>query len=983
MMKKIIIFLVLALACGVSWGATHKLFFDSKFTGTSTGDSLTPYKLLSTPNTTVATWRGAGDTVNFFLRDSSIFREAWTIPTGNGLLTLQRYGNLGRKPEINVAVVATGWATTAYDNVWGYRVTQTVGKVWINDTLLNQKATPDLLSDLEWSYDGEKDTLFLKITRGNPNLLSDIIERTTVTNTINFSGKNNMVFDGINFKGSRSKAITATTASDNVRVYNSDFKDNSTSLALALCTNYLFSGCTFTNNVGVSGACIELNASSTKFVNCLFKNSPIQMFALTGTGNHKIINCTFTQIKGNYVNNGASDSCYIINSILCNPYPSSGYILNSVGGGMLVKNSYVAKNTYDFTVGINGADISFENEKKYDLGFVSVSRIGMLSNSEDDYNNIGINYALQKSAYSVDTNYQTSLSLHACNKLTSNDKQLLQKMVGINSEIVSHSMSHSYYDVDNKGATNLRYTGAASYCRVEVDTINWLVKFMPDGVEDFSVDISFSNNRDMEWFDNTVNAHSGYSSTRTVNSKALTWVMKSDTLADIKAAVDSLVLDTSRFFYWEFDASKDSIEAVTGKPCIEYTWPGGLYSDLLINRVKAAGYLGARSTTPGTYLLDNYALYALRNNSHSARAKCVMRLDNNTNSSVNSTNFTPVNITYNSSIQAEYNGCAVLNGSAYMYRNDASFNYNSGDFVVGVWIRPTNLNAINTILYTGTDNNNYFTVYVDVNGALHWKQVENGVSVTDVYSSNNKIALNTWTRVAFRQTIDSISVFIGDSVPALERVIYSYTNKKPSIYNGITYLGTSWDFNNSQPKDYFTGYFDKVDIGFDIWFNTICLVNQLCEYGGYSTSLSHGDELGPRDLYYTSFCAMANTQASKSKKFKLIGLGSAVKMMRDSGVISSDSLYITWQQKDLADYRLLSSSKLSGAGDASVLTGVPNLVNLSGDTITDASGTLLVSNVNIGAYGMYNENTRKPSLIQDTKSTIRGILRGFRRGLGL
>jgi len=113
-------------------------------------------------------------------------------------------------------------------------------------------------------------------------------------------------------------------------------------------------------------------------------------------------------------------------------------------------------------------------------------------------------------------------------------------------------------------------------------------------------------------------------------------------------------------------------------------------------------------------------------------------------------------------------------------------------------------------------------------------------------------------------------------------------------------------------------------------------------------------------------------------------MGPALQILREKGTfINEDSLYIVWNQPDSADYRLRSDSKLAGAGDVSVLSGVPNLINLSGDTITDANGNLLVESVNIGAYGTFNVDPQQPtkpqSLKFDIKGTLRGILRGFWR----
>jgi len=502
------------------------------------------------------------------------------------------------------------------------------------------------------------------------------------------------------------------------------------------------------------------------------------------------------------------------------------------------------------------------------------------------------------------------------------------------------------------------YTGSASACTLIVDTINWVCYTKTGGVDDRSVDIDFDKSKSVEWFVNQWNSYPSYEFTKIedIHGRQLVYVAKACTL-NIKNVIDSVVLDRPRFYAWEFDSSKLYLERMTGKPCLELTYPGNNTDPHQVPYIRDAGYLGARTTTPSTVVMsDTFPLYRLPTQFEAFEPKCVMNLDNNTKSATKSTDFTGVNISHNSTLQKEYDGCGVLNGSAYLYRNDTSFNYSSGDYTVGIWVRPTVLNSINTVFYTGVNSDSCLTVYIDSNGAVHYIQRRGGVDVIHLTSNNNSIPLDQWTRLVFRQTIDTVSVFTDENLPAKNRIAVGVTNTTPDIYNGITYFGTN--FSTGSASNSFVGYFDKIDIGFDNWYRTISAADMFTTHGCFASSLTHGDYLGPRDLYKTAIDALA----TYSGRTQVIGMGPALQILRANGTFTdSDSLYITWNQPDSADYRLRSDSRLAGSGDVSVLSGIPNLINLSGDTITDASGNLLVSSVNIGAYGTYEIPDTTPS----------------------
>lgn len=132
--------------------------------------------------------------------------------------------------------------------------------------------------------------------------------------------------------------------------------------------------------------------------------------------------------------------------------------------------------------------------------------------------------------------------------------------------------------------------------------------------------------------------------------------------------------------------------------------------------------------------------------------------------------------------------------------------------------------------------------------------------------------------------------------------------------------------------------------------------------GGIITDLQHQDV----DYKYSVICP---TIANYTGRTAGATQSQAVDYVRANG-ITFDSL--TWYvaPEDSSDYRLKSTSLLVGAGDATILAGIPNLRTIDGVQITDASGVILVNSVNIGAYGVLNEDTPPTITVQPQSDSI-------------
>lgn len=81
----------------------------------------------------------------------------------------------------------------------------------------------------------------------------------------------------------------------------------------------------------------------------------------------------------------------------------------------------------------------------------------------------------------------------------------------------------------------------------------------------------------------------------------------------------------------------------------------------------------------------------------------------------------------------------------------------------------------------------------------------------------------------------------------------------------------------------------------------------------------------------------------------------ATQFIIQNGLKLNDRMYRV-AQKDSSDFRLKSTSPCKNKGDKTAIAGIANLYTLDGIQLTDASGTVLVDSINIGAYGTLEED---------------------------
>jgi len=110
----------------------------------------------------------------------------------------------------------------------------------------------------------------------------------------------------------------------------------------------------------------------------------------------------------------------------------------------------------------------------------------------------------------------------------------------------------------------------------------------------------------------------------------------------------------------------------------------------------------------------------------------------------------------------------------------------------------------------------------------------------------------------------------------------------------------------------------------------------------HKTTTISNEEMGWFGKYFEEGVYNCRLARSDSALFEII----------DSGYdADGDGKRYIWEQSRVSDYNIRNGSPAIGIGDLEAYTGIPNLYNLTGDQITDNSGTVVASSVGAGAYG--------------------------------
>lgn len=944
-MKKLLLILMLTVS---GWSAQDTIYCNSKNAAAGSGTFESPFKsLLSVTATLVNNIIAVGDTPVIALRDSSYFRDyGWTIPSGTEAIPviLTNYGDLGKKPVHVVASQVSTWGSYAggLGSTWKASFSQVPGYCYLNDTLLTKGTDSTNLQNRQWFHGNGQ--AYLRLDGIDPDD-AGIVELVSRTQVLTMNGSNIKIHNVV-YKKSNGYAIRNTLASSNVEFRGCEFIGHPTWVSTAAATNWQFISCKFDTSTSGNQA-MTLAGTNVKLIDC-FVHDRQGTISISGTGPFYFNNCTIAKFNSEAITSSSSGTVYINNSIITGIYPYVRNVMTVTNGNAVINNSYVCKNALGMQT--FGGNVTVNNPKYYYPKFVKTSMMGWYSIVMDDLQSVDPYLKIANVMESVDESWSGTMSVSQAFEASSSDSVRIRQISDLGHEIASHTNSHTMYYDGICGIQKIQYVSTAAACTLIVDTVEWKLKTKTTGgIDDVTIDIRGDYSCNLDSVHRTLENNSKYVYERgdSAHYRLPAYVLAARYNVDIKTNSDSVPLDTARYFKFDLDSSKLMLERFTGKSVTGYVYPGNFKgSKAFIQRLIGAGFIYGRANTIGSGVVSaGLALYEIPQSSPPNAAHCILMLDDNTNSSRNSTDFTGVNITYSTTVKADYSGSAVLNGTSYMYRSDTTFNYQFGDYVVSLWVRPDTLNAVNTVFYTGVSTDSCLSVYIDANGAINYIQKRSGSAVINLRSANGVVPLNQWTRLAFRQTVDTVSVFVGTDIPATTRVIHSHVSVTPDRYDGITYLGA--DLSSGSAANTFTGNFDKVDIGFYNWWNTIAVADQATAWGTLKPTLGHGDYLTPLDLYKVSIdaCKYINDPNLQVKS-----ISHAIEAFRLNGNVIGDTIVI-WSQPDSADYRLRSDSKLSGAGDVSVLSGIPNLIDLSGDTITDASGNLVVSSVNIGAYG--------------------------------
>jgi hypothetical protein len=241
------------------------------------------------------------------------------------------------------------------------------------------------------------------------------------------------------------------------------------------------------------------------------------------------------------------------------------------------------------------------------------------------------------------------------------------------------------------------------------------------------------------------------------------------------------------------------------------------------------------------------------------------------------------------------------------------------------------------------------------------------VSAQDIKTSKYVVLLdtNSWLNYEIKQSKEKIE----DSIPGytVKSIFYPYGNVGEK---DISYSMDSAGINNgrmtSTANPFYVNNYDAMKIY--SWFvdddlynanrdsslsNIYAAIQTAGFVGGPCVTYQHG-AIG-NSSPFCSLLVFAVDSAQRSGHLKAENFSSAMDSLFSHSVAfktATDSARWWWYNKyDSSDLRLVSNSTLRDTGSVAKLSGIPNLIDMDGEVITNSSGLLQVGSVNLGAYG--------------------------------
>lgn len=822
---------IILIAASVVMGANK--YFDSNVGDAGSGTFADPYKAIAS-----LTWSGLSDGDTVYLKAGSIFRETMTVGKGGTStpIVVARYGS-GARPVISGCNVITGWSQVEATDIYSVSLTTRPSILMINDTVCDSSKSATIMNDHEWAH--ASNVLYVRSVAGNPDVVGLTIEAAQRNYGISCANYSNLTFNGIDITGTNSYGMYfPNSGATNIKINNVHIRNVMSGLSWT-GVNLNVYGLTVRSAFDITGMGIIVNSATanvgiykTVVDRCNNYGIRVTSAAVVNIRNSTIVGCGASGIYsavavGNAVN---IDSCIIVgNNVIAGTYnsiynSSTGTLnlANSIVSGAPTASSAVIIVPYNSTVTV-GDGVIQDNP-----GFKKMQTTALsLSIDDDDYKFVK---TIQRAIKYVSSTFTGPSFNRISGTFTgaSEEVDTLNAFVANGGDLGIHGYLHT--DVSAIVPFAVRYTGGLT---TTLNVTGDVLTVVENGITLKNLDLTNASYDKISEVVSNINGGTFTAASRggCANGNSI-WLLEGEyDLTD--GVTDSIKWDTTQLYTSEITLAKSNIEnSITGWSAKTYCYAGGNFqTDLLPSApLKAAGFTNSRTVaTPGALypgLLQSYSTYKVpayqseikqvysiglvgqwtpgANNDYGDKAGAA------TNSLTASGTIAFVT-TPKEAVYQNNNYAYSLSGSSYMYRASLSkHKYSLYDWCAGAYIVPTTLSGDHVIICHGNDDDNYYKIYIDANGAIRFKLVVSGSEVISLASNNGVAIIDVPISVQIMQDGTKYMLSYGNErfvTTNCDSVIYVGT---PADYTGKFMLGAG---GITSATDNFIGYIGCAYVG--------------------------------------------------------------------------------------------------------------------------------------------------------------------------
>lgn len=955
--------------------AIQNVYCDSNAPVAGDGSLATPYKALASINwTTITTWITAGDTVNLNLKCGSFWRENLSIGASGVLgrpITVQSYST-GSVPAINGSDALSSWAASGAGLGSTWQATggaTTANNVYYLGIRMIKGASATTLNNMEWFQSGT--TYYFRLDPGTPaNGAVEAEQRACVTQ----ANRTYITLTELDLcqgsTGINGSSATSNSTYNYLRFIDchTPFVASTTALSCELGYCQFIrgggGGAQFSMTLGGSGQTYTLKY-------CLFRDSLARNVYSQYGVSLEIDNCVFAGAVGypsEAVKNTASTMTVTVKNCI-----GSGF--TATAGTLSISNS-ILMYAVDGSSGLSGVTLGTGNI--WALPQFTVPGVtGFINWSVDDGDYI---YAVNgtKTLQLANAGFGGfTLADIGTASLAGNATKLaaVQNLVALGGEEACHTRDF-VGDMTNLAAIKIYCTNYGTSTTVTLSIGGNVLTTSVDGVTDITLDLTNTAYNTLSKVTTYINGRTGalgvvYSCAN--NACPQTPNVASYTLADASAvnirvaAAVAFNFDQTKYWTEEILYNKTDIESALGNGYVAPTfiYPGGYYNAALTTWLGANGFAGGR--TAGTY---NVAGLYLRNLSQWAIVGAASNIQgtlfvskegNGTDTGGNSYTFTTSG--YGTHFGDYYElptefgfSSNLTSGTAYMYRASmAKLDYRNADWSVGMLVKPTRLTGAETytLFYHGdaTGTANYTRLWLSADGAAHFVIVVAGAVVIQLDSAAGVFTTTAARKIFVRQFMGKIQVFTGagavtnpsdanliSNTLLVEVATTTVPGAGSASYAGNVYFGASSDGAGGVTNN-FVGYLGTTYMGQDTARKALGVAWHLGTTGQTMSLMHHSDI--PYDIVKT-FADAINFAVGKGYDVRVKTFKDMVAFVIAQTGVTSDGLYLRWNQADISSFTLKSTSPAIDAGASLSYT-----TDLAGKVVPRGSAP------DIGAYEYY------------------------------